>query len=139
MRVTLKSPVVDAWVVQSVKHLPEAQVTILGSWDRAMLQASCSARSLLLSLHPAHGLSLPRPSLSLSLSNKYKSLKSSVATELLPLSFSKKRHSGGCTDRQPDTYYTVKRLQVRGTTNKLGQGDKQELGLALTQKLLLED
>ena len=28
-----------AWGAQSVKHLPSAQVTILGSWDRAPSQA----------------------------------------------------------------------------------------------------
>jgi len=39
-----------AWVVQSVRHLPSAQVMISGSWDRAPCRAPCSARSLLLSL-----------------------------------------------------------------------------------------
>ena len=39
-----------AWVAQSVKHLPSAQVMILGSWDQVPHQAPCSAGSLLLSL-----------------------------------------------------------------------------------------
>ena len=37
-------------VDQSVKRLPSAQVLIPGSWDRALCRASCSARSLLLTL-----------------------------------------------------------------------------------------
>ena len=40
----------DAWVAQSVKCLPSAQVMISGSWDRAPCWAPCSARSLLLPL-----------------------------------------------------------------------------------------
>ena len=56
----------DAWVAQSVKHLPSAQVMIPGSWDQVAHQAPCSMGSLL--------LSLPAPSsaysLSLSLTNK---------------------------------------------------------------------
>ena len=47
----------SAWVAQSVKHLPLAQLMISGSWDRAPHQALCSARSLLLPLP----LSLPFP------------------------------------------------------------------------------
>ena len=39
-----------AWVTQSVKHLPSAQVMIPGSWDRAPHQAPCSAGRLLLPL-----------------------------------------------------------------------------------------
>ena len=41
----------DAWVAQSVKHLPLAQVMILGSWDRAPCWAPCSVWSVLVSLH----------------------------------------------------------------------------------------
>ena len=37
-----------AWVVQSVKHLPLAQVMIPRSWDRVPHQAPCSVESLLL-------------------------------------------------------------------------------------------
>jgi len=40
----------DAWVAQSVKHLPLAQVMIPGSWDGALHPAPCSAESLLLPL-----------------------------------------------------------------------------------------
>ena len=36
------------WLVQSVKHLPSAQVMIPGSWDGAPHWAPCSAGSLLL-------------------------------------------------------------------------------------------
>ena len=53
-----------AWGAQSVKHLPSAQVTILGSWDRAPCRAPCSAGSLLLPL-PQLPL-LPKRMLSLS-------------------------------------------------------------------------
>ena len=56
-----------AWVAQSVKHLPLAQVMISESWDQALRQAPCSEGSLLLPLP------LPLPitcSPSLSLSNK---------------------------------------------------------------------
>ena len=38
------------WVAQSVKHLPLAQVMILGSWDPAAHGALCSVGSLLLPL-----------------------------------------------------------------------------------------
>ena len=51
----------DAWVTQSVKHLPLAQVMIPGSWDRALHGAPCLAGSLLLPLPacpPACALSL---------------------------------------------------------------------------------
>ena len=34
-----------AWVAQSIKHLPSAQVMISGSWDRALHWAPCSAES----------------------------------------------------------------------------------------------
>ena len=37
-------------MAQLVKHLPLAQVMILGSWDRAPHRAPCSAGSLLLPL-----------------------------------------------------------------------------------------
>ena len=51
-----------AWVAQSIKHLPSAQVMIPGSWDRALHQAPCSVGGLLLPLplpNPlAHALSL---------------------------------------------------------------------------------
>ena len=40
----------DVWVAQLVKYLPLAQVMFPGSWDRALNQAPCSARSLLLPL-----------------------------------------------------------------------------------------
>ena len=40
----------DAWVAQSVKHLPSAQVMLPGSWDRTPHWAPCSAGSLLLPL-----------------------------------------------------------------------------------------
>ena len=53
---------VGTWVAQVVKHLPSAQVMILGSWDRAPHHAPCSAGSLLstlpLPLPPAHALAL---------------------------------------------------------------------------------
>jgi len=39
-----------AWVTQSVKHLPLAQVMNLGSWDQAPHRSLCSAGSLLLPL-----------------------------------------------------------------------------------------
>ena len=39
-----------AWVAQSVKHLPSAQLIITGSWDRAHHRAPCSVGSLLLPL-----------------------------------------------------------------------------------------
>ena len=52
------------WVAQSVKHLPSAQIMILGSWNRALHWAPCSERGLLLPLFPTHALLL-----SLSLSN----------------------------------------------------------------------
>ena len=56
------------WVAQLVKHLPSAQVMILGSQDQALCWAPCSMESLLLPLP------LPLPlfvfSLSLSLSLK---------------------------------------------------------------------
>ena len=39
-----------AWVAQSVKCLPSAQVMIRGSWDRALQWAPCSADSLFLPL-----------------------------------------------------------------------------------------
>ena len=32
-----------AWMAQSVKRLPSAQIVILGSWDRVLHQAPCSA------------------------------------------------------------------------------------------------
>jgi len=54
----LKSNLWGAWVAQSVKHLPSAQVTISGSWDRVLRWALCSAGSLLLPLPPAHAHSL---------------------------------------------------------------------------------
>ena len=38
------------WVAQPIKHLPLAQVMILGSWDRAPCWAPCSTRNLLLPL-----------------------------------------------------------------------------------------
>ena len=50
-----------AWVAQSVKCLPSAQVMIPGSWDGAPRQAPCSVGSLLLPLP------LPLPLLVLSL------------------------------------------------------------------------
>ena len=40
----------DAWVAQSVKCLPLAQIMILGSWDQALNPASCSVENLLLPL-----------------------------------------------------------------------------------------
>ena len=53
------------WLVQSVKHLPSAQVMIPGSWDGAPHWASCSAGSLLLPPPlpppPAHAFSLSLP------------------------------------------------------------------------------
>ena len=39
-----------AWVAQSVKHVPLAQVMILGSWNQALHQVPCSVGSLLLPL-----------------------------------------------------------------------------------------
>ena len=51
-----------AWVAQSVKRLPLAQVMIPESWDQALHQAPCSTGSLLLSLP------LPLPWLVLALS-----------------------------------------------------------------------
>ena len=47
-----------AWVAQSVKHLPSAQVMILGSLDRAPYLAASSVGSLLLplTLLPTHAL-----------------------------------------------------------------------------------
>ena len=42
-----------AWVAQSVKQLPPAQIMIPGSWDRALRQAPCSVGSLLLSPSPS--------------------------------------------------------------------------------------
>ena len=56
-----------AWVAQSVRRLPSAQVVISGSWDGALHRALCSLGSLLLSHLPACALSR---SLSLSLSLK---------------------------------------------------------------------
>ena len=40
-----------AWVAQSIKRLPLAQVMIPRSWDRTPHQAPCSVGSLLLPLH----------------------------------------------------------------------------------------
>ena len=58
-------------MAQPVRHLPSAQVMILGSWDTAPHQAPCTVGSLLLPLPlplpPAYALSL---SLSLSQINK---------------------------------------------------------------------
>ena len=52
-------------MAQLVKHLPSAQVMILGSWDQTPHWVSCSARSLLLPLP------LPLPILlMLAISNK---------------------------------------------------------------------
>ena len=42
----------DAWVAQSIKHLPLAQVMTPGSWDRVPHWAPCSVGSLLLPLPP---------------------------------------------------------------------------------------
>ena len=39
-----------AWVAQSVKHLPLAQVVVTESWDQDPSQAPCSVGSLLLPL-----------------------------------------------------------------------------------------
>ena len=51
-----------AWVAQSVKHLPLAQVMTPGSWDQVPHQAPRSAGSLLvplfLSLPPVHSFFL---------------------------------------------------------------------------------
>ena len=48
-----------AWVAQSVKHLPSAQVMILESWDRASYLLSGESASLFPSaLHATHALSL---------------------------------------------------------------------------------
>ena len=56
-----------AWVVESVKCLPSAQVLSLGSWDRAPHWTSCSGESLFLLPLP---LLTPPPAHPLSLSNK---------------------------------------------------------------------
>ena len=56
----------DAWVAQSIKHLPSAQGVIPGYWDRAPHRAPCSAGLLLPLPLPA----APPAVLSLSLSNK---------------------------------------------------------------------
>jgi len=40
----------DAWVAQSAKRLPSAQVMVPGSWDRALHRAPRSAGNLLLPL-----------------------------------------------------------------------------------------
>ena len=51
-----------AWVAQSVKCLPSAQVIISGSWDRALHQRSLfnreSASPSASALPPAHSLCL---------------------------------------------------------------------------------
>ena len=47
---SIKSNQQGAWVAQSVKRPPSAQVMISGSWDRVLHWASCSAGSLLLPL-----------------------------------------------------------------------------------------
>ena len=50
-----------AWVAQSFKHMPLAQVMISGSYDRATHGAPCSvevASSCLSASPPAHALSL---------------------------------------------------------------------------------
>ena len=52
----------DAWVAQSAKHLPSAQVIIPGSWNRVQHQAPCSKGRLLLPLPAA----LPATALSVS-------------------------------------------------------------------------
>ena len=52
----------DAWVAQSVRHLPSAQIMIPESWDPAPHWAPCSAGSRLLPLP------LPLPLLVCSLS-----------------------------------------------------------------------
>lgn len=54
------------WMAQSVKHVPSAQVRILGSWDPSLCQALCLAKSLLLLL----SLALPTPARFLSLSHE---------------------------------------------------------------------
>ena len=56
-----------AWVAQSVKHLPSAQIMISGSWDQVLYQAPYSMESLLLSL-PLHNYPQHFCALSLSLS-----------------------------------------------------------------------
>ena len=47
---SLKTTPRGAWVAQSVKCLPSAQVAILGSWDQVLHQALCLVGSLLLPL-----------------------------------------------------------------------------------------
>ena len=56
-----------AWVAQSVKHLPLAQVMISGSWDQSPHQAPCSVLS---GESASPSPSASPPALSLSLTNK---------------------------------------------------------------------
>ena len=66
-----KKIVWGAWVAQSVKHPPSAQVMIPGPWNGAPSWAPCLARSLLLpSSDPLHCLCPSSLMLSRSLSSK---------------------------------------------------------------------
>ncbi|XP_034513918.1 bone marrow stromal antigen 2 isoform X1 [Ailuropoda melanoleuca] len=63
---SVNRPPRDAWLAQSVKRLPSAQVMVSRSWNGVPHQAPCSAGSLLLPLPPPAA----PPSCALSLINK---------------------------------------------------------------------
>ena len=53
----IKTPIRDGWVAQSVKHLPSAEVMILGPWDQALLSGESTSPSAPLLQSCSHTLS----------------------------------------------------------------------------------